>query len=100
MDETVPEILDSARILKKVRATIDKYVPYMTERQKNRYLKLSLSDDEGRIYYDLKRRVFNDIKDEDLERLQTETKKIILEFDRLKEQRFEEEPETCMEPEM
>lgn len=100
MDETVPDILDSARILKGVRSAIDKHVPYMTERQKNRYLKLSLSDDEGRIYYDLKRRVFNDIKDEDLERLQTETKKIILEFDRLKEQRFEEEPETCIEPEM
>lgn len=100
MDETVPDILDSARILKRVRSAIDKHVPYMTERQKNRYLKLSLSDDEGRVYYHLKRRVFNDIKDEDLERLQTETKKIILEFNRLKEQRFEEEPKTCMEPEM
>jgi hypothetical protein len=90
MDGIVPEILDSARMVRKVKLVIDEHVPYMTNKQKNKYFEVLMGDDEGRLSYDMKRRTFSDIKNEDLTRLQSETKKIVLEFDRMRAQRYED----------
>lgn len=89
MDYTVKEILKEAKIVTRVKDSIGEIAPLMSKKQINKYCQMALEED-GYVSANAKRKIFFDVNPETISKLQAETKKIILEIERLEDDEYPE----------
>jgi len=89
MDYTVKEILKEAKIVTRVKEKITVIAPIMDERQTKKFCQMAL-EESGYVSANAKRKIFSDVDPEAISKLQAETKKIILEIERLEDDEYPE----------